>query len=109
MTNPKMRRRAPRPSNVYAVPVSLAGVPLPEFTPSEHVNRPAEGWTVETVWLAAVRYARAHELRRGGARVAWLAFSSAYDAATGAKLRREEIRMRLTGHDPEPAAWAVDE
>ncbi|MEU7935091.1 hypothetical protein [Micromonospora echinofusca] len=108
MTNPKMRHRAPRPANVSAVPVALAGVPLPEFAPSEYVGRPVDGWTVEAVWLAAVRYARAHELRRGGARAAWLAFASAYDVATGAKLKREELRMRLAGHDPEPEAWAVD-
>ncbi|MER7440464.1 hypothetical protein [Micromonospora avicenniae] len=85
----------------------MAGVDLPEFTPSDHVDRPAEGWTVATVWLAAVRYARAHDLSRGAARAAWLAFSSAYDAATGARLRREEVLMRLTGRDPEPEAWEV--
>ncbi|MFY1597435.1 hypothetical protein [Micromonospora sp. WMMD737] len=54
-----------------------------------------------------MRYVRAHELRRGGARAAWLAFASAYDAATGAKLKREEICMRLAGVDPQHEAWAV--
>ncbi|WP_041799097.1 hypothetical protein [Micromonospora aurantiaca (nom. illeg.)] len=92
----------------------LAGVELPDFTPSEYVDRPAEGWTLDAVWLAAVRYARAHDLRRGAARAAWHAFSAAYDAAPGTpsgagSLRRQELINRLTGHDPEPAAWAADE
>ncbi|MEW2477796.1 hypothetical protein AB0875_28890 [Micromonospora gifhornensis] len=100
-------RRAQR-SNVYSIPVALARVDLPEFTPSEYVDRPADGWTVEAVWLAAVRYARSHGLRRGGARAAWLAFASAFDASAGARLRREEIRMRLMGRDPEAEATSVD-
>ncbi|MGW0504141.1 hypothetical protein [Micromonospora sp. NPDC003241] len=105
----RIAARRTQSRSVYSVPVALAHVDLPTFTPTEYVDRPAAGWTVEAVWLAAVRYVRAHELRRGAARAAWLAFSTAYDASPGtpggaASLRRQEVVARLSGNDPETAA-----